>query len=204
MRKLAEFLELWSWLVLMATLLGRFGSCWAPFFVSLLTSRLQLPRNNKSSTPPTRIWILDSIYRSNETHQAEGRKKRSESSRRTICDAMNRVVSSSRPPQSPLSPTSAVFTERERRTWITSSSWLLAYFFFNLALTIYNKLVLAGNFPFPYTLTAIHALSGTIGSWICLRRGVYTMATLTLRENLHIVLFSGLYTINIIVSNVSL
>jgi hypothetical protein len=83
-------------------------------------------------------------------------------------------------------------------------SWLLAYFFFNLALTIYNKLVLAGNFPFPYTLTAVHALSGTIGSWICLKQGVFTAARLTRRETIQIVLFSGLYTINIIVSNVSL
>ena len=83
-------------------------------------------------------------------------------------------------------------------------SWLLAYFFFNLALTIYNKLVLAGNFPFPYTLTAVHALSGTIGSWVCLKQGVFTTARLTTKETLRIVLFSGLYTINIIVSNVSL
>lgn len=114
---------------------------------------------------------------------------------------MQRVSSVSRLPPT---PTSAISAERDRRAWASSMSWLFAYFFFNLALTIYNKLVLAGNFPFPYTLTAIHALAGTIGSWICLRRGMYTMASLTMRETVHIILFSGLYTINIIVSNVSL
>jgi Triose-phosphate Transporter family len=89
-------------------------------------------------------------------------------------------------------------------SWKSASSWLVAYFFFNITLTIYNKLVLAGNFPFPYTLTAIHALSGTIGSWACLQRGVFVLAPLSLQDQLPIILFSVLYTINIIVSNVSL
>jgi Triose-phosphate Transporter family len=78
------------------------------------------------------------------------------------------------------------------------------YFFFNLALTIYNKFVLAGDFPFPYTLTAVHALSGSVGSFLCWKRGLFSMVTLTTRETVQIILFSGLYTINIIVSNVSL
>jgi hypothetical protein len=86
----------------------------------------------------------------------------------------------------------------------TSYAWLLAYFFFNLALTIYNKFVLAGNFPFPYTLTAVHALSGSVGSYVCWKTGVFSMSTLTTRETVQIILFSGLYTLNIIVSNVSL
>jgi len=86
----------------------------------------------------------------------------------------------------------------------SSYNWLLAYFFFNLALTIYNKLVLNGNFPFPYTLTAIHALCGAIGSWICLERNVFSMPQLAPRESLQIIMFSVLYTINIITSNVSL
>lgn len=87
---------------------------------------------------------------------------------------------------------------------LDSAAWLAAYFISNLALTIYNKLVLAGNFPFPYTLTAVHCLFGTIGSWICLSHGVFVQARLKGNEVVHIVLFSGLYTINIIVSNVSL
>lgn len=88
-------------------------------------------------------------------------------------------------------------------TW-SSSTWLLAYFAFNLALTIYNKLVLVGNFPFPYTLTAVHCLFGTIGSAICLKKGVFVDARLTRRESILIAFFSVLYTVNIIVSNVSL
>lgn len=91
-------------------------------------------------------------------------------------------------------------------TWSPSSSfsWLITYFAFNLALTIYNKLVLAGSFPFPYLLTAVHCLFGTLGSSICLKNGVFNQARLTQRETIAIGLFSGLYTINIIVSNVSL
>jgi hypothetical protein len=103
------------------------------------------------------------------------------------------------------SPRSAVFpTVTPRPSLRSSYAWLFAYFFFNLALTIYNKFVLAGNFPFPYTLTAVHALSGSIGSYICWKRGVFTLATLSTRETVQIILFSGLYTINIVVSNVSL
>ena len=96
----------------------------------------------------------------------------------------------------------AAFAQQFRRG--SSYNWLLAYFFFNLALTIYNKLVLNGNFPFPYTLTAIHALCGAIGSWICLERNVFSMPQLTARESIQIILFSVLYAINIITSNVSL
>jgi hypothetical protein len=86
----------------------------------------------------------------------------------------------------------------------SSSVWLLVYFVFNLALTIYNKLVLASSFPFPYTLTAVHCLFGTVGSSLCLERGVFTQVPLTKRESILVILFSGLYAINIIVSNVSL
>jgi len=50
--------------------------------------------------------------------------------------------------------------------------WLLLYFFFNLALTLFNKMVLV-KFPFPYTLTAIHALFGSIGCYILHERGVF-------------------------------
>ena len=83
-------------------------------------------------------------------------------------------------------------------------SWLLAYFACNLLLTIYNKLVLAGDFPFPYTLTAIHCLFATIGSWGCLWSGGFTQARLSRRESIIIVLFSAIFTVNILVSNVSL
>ena len=85
-----------------------------------------------------------------------------------------------------------------------SFAWLTTYFVLNLALTIYNKLVLAGNFPFPYTLTAIHCLFGTLGSHICLKQGIFKRARLTSRDTALVTLFSVLYTVNIIVSNLSL
>ncbi|KAK9475085.1 triose-phosphate transporter family-domain-containing protein [Dipodascopsis tothii] len=85
----------------------------------------------------------------------------------------------------------------------TKYIWLAVYFFFNLALTIYNKAVL-GHFPFPYVLTGIHALCGTIGCLIFYLKGHFTLTTLSERENITLFFFSLLYTINIAISNVSL
>ncbi|GAA5848695.1 hypothetical protein JCM3766R1_006414 [Sporobolomyces carnicolor] len=85
----------------------------------------------------------------------------------------------------------------------TPAAWLLLYFAFNLGLTLFNKLVLQG-FPFPWTLTAIQMLSGTIGTQVALSQGVFTQARLTTKENGVMLAFSGLYTINIAVSNLSL
>lgn len=82
-------------------------------------------------------------------------------------------------------------------------TWLAIYFFFNLALTLFNKVVL-GKFPFPYTLTAVHALSGTVGCFILERAKVFSLSRLTSSEMLSLIFFSFLYTINIAISNVSL
>ena len=103
------------------------------------------------------------------------------------------------------------------------SLWLALYFALNLWLTLYNKSVLI-HFPFPYTLTALHALCGTIGSSILLRlqrpdlsgsTGGTTQKSswsffrkitpeLNLGESIVLLFFSMLYTINIVVSNASL
>ncbi|KAF9242315.1 TPT-domain-containing protein [Melanogaster broomeanus] len=77
------------------------------------------------------------------------------------------------------------------------------YFCFNLGLTLYNKGVLI-RFPFAYTLTALHALCGSIGGFVLLKLGVYVPAKLTDADNLALIAFSALYTINIAVSNLSL
>lgn len=81
--------------------------------------------------------------------------------------------------------------------------WLILYFCFNLGLTLYNKGVLL-HFPFPYTLTALHALCGTFGGLILLKNGAFVPAKLSDADNLALVAFSVLYTINIAVSNISL
>ncbi|VVT55738.1 uncharacterized protein SAPINGB_P004713 [Magnusiomyces paraingens] len=82
-------------------------------------------------------------------------------------------------------------------------AWLAIYFFFNLVLTLFNKVVL-GKFPFPYLLTAVHALAGSIGCFVLHRLKFFTLSRLTSSENMVLVLFSFLYTINIAISNVSL
>ncbi len=96
--------------------------------------------------------------------------------------------------------------------------WLALYFVLNLSLTLYNKSVLI-HFPFPYTLTALHALCGTIGTVVLLRlesratgaRPVHyrpltssPVPNLNGRELIVLFLFSILYTLNIVVSNASL
>jgi hypothetical protein len=54
--------------------------------------------------------------------------------------------------------------------------WLGMYFFFNLGLTLFNKVVLV-SFPFAYTLTGLHALSGCAGCYIALERGAFVSLT---------------------------
>ena len=121
---------------------------------------------------------------------------------------------------SQLLPTSSFLTFLD-----SSSLWLALYFALNLWLTLYNKSVLI-QFPFPYTLTALHALCGTIGASILLRlqgpdmSGSILMGgttqkpswsffhkitpDLSLGESIVLLFFSMLYTINIVVSNASL
>ncbi|KAK7053052.1 hypothetical protein VNI00_004373 [Paramarasmius palmivorus] len=81
--------------------------------------------------------------------------------------------------------------------------WLCLYFCFNLGLTLYNKGVLV-YFPFPYTLTAVHALFGSLGSSALARAGFFKPAQLTKSQRMVVTAFSVLYAINIVVSNVSL
>lgn len=89
------------------------------------------------------------------------------------------------------------------KTFDSPTAWLLLYFSFNLGLTLFNKLVMQG-FPFPWTLTGIQMLSGTIGTQIALSQGFFTQARLNTREILTMLAFSILYTVNIAVSNLSL
>ncbi|TRM67041.1 triose-phosphate transporter family-domain-containing protein [Schizophyllum amplum] len=90
------------------------------------------------------------------------------------------------------------------RSWRNSQGlWLSLYFAANLALTLYNKKVL-NNFPYPYALTAVHCLSGTIGTMACAWLKTFKPPRLSREEKTAVVLFSFLYSINIVVSNISL
>ncbi|KAF7293001.1 TPT domain-containing protein [Mycena indigotica] len=85
----------------------------------------------------------------------------------------------------------------------SSAFWLSMYFCFNLGLTLFNKRVLVG-FPFPYTLSALHALFGTIGASILAKHGYFVPSRLNTRETIVLAAFSMLYAVNIAVSNISL
>ena len=99
-------------------------------------------------------------------------------------------------------------SNRIRFSWPTGASgsqltWLSLYFVSNLSLTLYNKGVLV-RFPFPYTLTALHALCGSLGGYVLMENGVFDSRALSVSENLVLAAFSVLYTVNIAVSNLSL
>lgn len=82
-------------------------------------------------------------------------------------------------------------------------AWLGTYFFFSLALTLYNKLVL-GMFHFPWLLTFLHASFASMGTYAMMQFGYFKLSRLGRRENLALVAFSALFTGNIAVSNLSL
>lgn len=78
------------------------------------------------------------------------------------------------------------------------------YFCFNLGLTLYNKIAL-NTFPYPWSLTCLHSLCATIGTYYCQQRGYFKVSVqLGLQESLVLIAFSTLYTVNIAVSNLSL
>ena len=126
------------------------------------------------------------------------------------------------PPQSPSLPTVAPGAPASRKNlqfesaltgfWAdlaenkylnTQEFWLALYFFFNLSLTLYNKVVLV-HFPYPYTVTALHALCGSIGGWSLLAQGLFVQKRLSTSDSMALVMFSVLYAMNIAISNVSL
>lgn len=86
---------------------------------------------------------------------------------------------------------------------VSQLSWLDLYFLANPSLTLYNKFVLV-RFPFPHTLTALHALCGAIGGYVLMERDVFELRSLSTAEDTVLVAFSALYTVDIAVSNLSL
>jgi hypothetical protein len=81
--------------------------------------------------------------------------------------------------------------------------WLILYFILNLVLTLYNKVLLV-SFPYPYTLTAVHAFFGLAGGTSLQLRNVYQPKSLWGLDYVVLVAFSILYSVNIAVSNASL
>lgn len=81
--------------------------------------------------------------------------------------------------------------------------WLLLYFTFNLGLTLFNKSVLI-SFPFPYTLTSLHALCGSCGGYLLSHNGAIVPSNLKIKDLVALTAFSILYSVNILASNVSL
>jgi hypothetical protein len=106
----------------------------------------------------------------------------------------------------------------------TKIAYLGVYFLCNVCLTIYNKAVLGKvrkspalngmhaathqltrtQFSYPWLLTTLHAGSASIGCYALLIREDFNLTKLSCQENMVLVVFSFLFTINIAISNVSL
>ncbi|KAI8613377.1 triose-phosphate transporter family-domain-containing protein [Chytriomyces sp. MP71] len=82
------------------------------------------------------------------------------------------------------------------------------YFFMNLGLTIFNKIILKFfNFRFPWLLTAVHSIGSYLGCVYIIKvaRTVKPEVPLTApRDQLIVLLFSVLYNVNIAVSTITL
>ena len=85
----------------------------------------------------------------------------------------------------------------------TKAVYLAGWFALNLLLTIYNKALLEG-FHFPWLLTTIHATCVSAGCYSLLMLGHFKLTPLNGTQNIALVAFSVLFTMNIAVSNVSL
>lgn len=97
-------------------------------------------------------------------------------------------------------PTAAAEYSVQTRTKLI---YLAAYFCLNLVLTIYNKAVL-GGFAFPWLLTTLHTSFLSVGCYVLMRCGYFSLTKLDTRQNGILVAFSFLFTLNIAISNVSL
>ncbi|KAF5313481.1 hypothetical protein D9611_008586 [Ephemerocybe angulata] len=206
------------------------------------TARFRLKTLNSTRGPPA-------VY-SNLRSATAWLSSRLAGARRNLLRSPSSYASSSASsyPYASSSSTSAASTAQKSNALSASAKmspavWVLLYFALNLSLTLYNKFVLI-HFPFPYTLTALHALCGTVGTFVMLQLGFmstpegaeaetrYTdekgrgllgedqgngkvkprskggaglgLPTLSMKESLVVVMFSMLYTVNIVVSNASL
>lgn len=107
----------------------------------------------------------------------------------------------------PISPghrrrSSLVMVQNALQVHTSPAFWVLLWFSLNFSLTLSNKLVL-NKFPFPYSITAFHALGGCIGTWLTVRHED-RLPTMSRGQIVVLLSFSVLYTLNIVVSNVSL
>jgi hypothetical protein len=60
------------------------------------------------------------------------------------------------------------------------------------------------QFDFPYLLTAFHTGTTGVGCFVLMRRRYFKPTKIGPKENLVLMIFSTLFTINIAISNVSL
>jgi len=82
-------------------------------------------------------------------------------------------------------------------------TFLGLYFILNLGLTLTNKAVMQ-RAKFPWLLTVMHASATSIGCCALAATGHLKLSSLGVKENMVLVAFSLLFTLNIAVSNVSL
>lgn len=85
-----------------------------------------------------------------------------------------------------------------------SQLWLTAYFAASVSLTISNKYLLRGWFPFPWILTTVQLSFALLGTQLSARLGLYRVARLSAQRELIIYSTATLFSCEILLSNVSL
>ncbi|KAJ3029502.1 UNVERIFIED_CONTAM: UAA transporter [Siphonaria sp. JEL0065] len=106
-------------------------------------------------------------------------------------------------------PLTSRYLMRHAANWPENPVFLVTmYFLLNLGITLYNKVILKFfQFKFPWLLTAIHSLL-TYAGCVALIKGFKTITPQVpldkRRDQLIVLVFSVLYTVNIAVSNISL
>jgi len=90
---------------------------------------------------------------------------------------------------------------------VGGATWLSAWLALNVGLTLLNKAVFSfGAFNFPLTLSALHMLITGVLSWICvhhLKLFPYN-PNIDSRGQIYLFLFSFIFSINIVMGNVSI
>lgn len=83
--------------------------------------------------------------------------------------------------------------------------WLGAWFALNVGVTLMNKAFFQWfGFSFPIALSLVHMVCSAIGSEVVLRTGAYETKQLSTNEHIQMLLFSLLFSSNIVVGNSAL
>ncbi|CAK3993426.1 UDP-galactose transporter 1 [Lecanosticta acicola] len=142
-----------------------------------------------------RVYSMDSAERSSASDEAVELLDQEEKD----LEGQTTPASQHAARHSPQQSTPAEYSTSTRNKF----TFLGLYFIFNLSVTLSNKGLLA-TISFPWLLTFCHTFATSIGCTVLLAAGQLKLSRLSGKENLVLIAFSFLFTLNIAISNVSL